>query len=132
MGTWSGEPFGNDVAGDWTFELDEAEDWSVVRVAFDAVIAGPVDAPTAEIAIAAAEVVAHGLGRPTQVDDDDTFSVRQFVARAGAPDPSLVALAIAALDTATGPDSELTELWNSADPTEWREANARLDAALRA
>lgn len=130
MGTWSGEPFGNDGAADWSYELDDAADWAPVRRALDEAIAGPLDAEVAETAIAAAEVVAHGLGRPTQ-EDAYTASATAFIARVGAPPGDLVALAVAALDTATGPDSELQELWNDADPTEWREANARLDAALR-
>lgn len=130
MGTWSGEPFGNDGAADWSYVLDDAGDWGPVRAALREAIDGPLDADVAETAIAAAEVVAHGLARPTQ-DDAYTASVTAFVGRVGAPPGDLVALAIAALDTATGPDSELLDLWTDADPTEWYEANARLDAALR-
>ena len=130
MGTWSGQPFGNDGAADWTFELDDASDWRPVRQALNDALDGPLDGDVAETAIAAAEVVAHGLGRPTQ-SDAYTESVSAFVARVGAPPADLVALALAALGTATGPDSELTELWNDADPTEWREDCAKLEAALR-
>ncbi|HWM34250.1 MAG TPA: DUF4259 domain-containing protein [Pseudolysinimonas sp.] len=130
MGTWSGEPFGNDGAADWGWELDEAADWQPVRRALNDALDGPLDADVAETAVAAAEVVAHGLGRATQ-SDAYTTSVAAFVARVGAPPGDLVALAVAALGTATGPDSELTELWNDADPTEWRDANAVLEAALR-
>jgi hypothetical protein len=130
MGTWSGEPFGNDGAADWAWDLDDAADWQPVRRALHAALNGPLDGDVAETAIAAAEVVAHGLGRPTQ-QDAYTDSVSAFVKRVGAPPGDLVPLAVAAVDTATGPDSELTELWNEADPSEWREANARLDAALR-
>ncbi|MGE3192867.1 MAG: DUF4259 domain-containing protein [Microbacteriaceae bacterium] len=130
MGTWSGQPFGNDGAADWGWELDDASDWGPVRQALNDALEGPLDGDVAETAIAAAEVVAHGLGRPTQ-SDAYTVSVSAFVERVGAPPADLVPLAVAALGTATGPDSELTELWNEADPTEWREDCAKLDAALR-
>ena len=67
MGTWSGEPFGNDVAADFAWELDEQKRWNVVRDALREALRSKelLDADTACIAIAAAEVVAHGLGRPT-------------------------------------------------------------------
>lgn len=130
MGTWSGEPFGNDGAADWAWELDAATDWQPVRLALNEALDGVLDGDVAETAVAAAEVVAHGLGRPTQ-QDAYTESVSAFVKRVGGPPGDLVALAVAALGTATGPDSELTELWNDADPSEWRESNAKIDAALR-
>ena len=30
MGAWSVEPFGNDVAADWAWELEDESDWGVV------------------------------------------------------------------------------------------------------
>ena len=127
MGAWSGEPFGNDTAGDWVYELDEADDWQYVREALDAAVASAqVDADTADCAIAAAEVVARGLGREGAHAD----TIRHFVGRAGLPDDELVALALAALSAADSPGSELAELWEDADPQEWREANAALRSVL--
>jgi hypothetical protein len=38
MGAWSREPFGNDDAIDWPYELEEAEDLSYVEAASDAVL----------------------------------------------------------------------------------------------
>lgn len=130
MGTWSGEPFGGDGPADWAYELDDAADWTIVREALDTALSGELDADVAETAIAAAEVVAHGLGRPTQ-SDAYTASVTAFVKRVGPPPADLIGLAVAAVGAASGPDSELTELWNDADPSEWREANEKLEAALR-
>jgi hypothetical protein len=131
MGAWSGEPFGNDSAADWAWELEDASDWSPIRTALDEALAGddPLDEEVATYAIAAAEVVAHGLGRATQ-EDPYTEEVVAFVKRAGAPPAELVGLAVAALTAATGPTSGLTELWE--DPDEWRAANSRIEAALRA
>ena len=108
MGTWSGQPFGSDSAGDWAFDLDDAV-----------------------VAIAAAEVVAHGLGRPTQ-SDAYTESVGTFVQRVGRPDAALVAIALEALAASTSPESELSELWADEDSAEWLDANEALKNALDA
>jgi hypothetical protein len=132
MGTWSGEPFGNDSASDWAFDLTDAADWAFVREALTTVIGQSyIDADDAVIAIAAAEVVAHGLDRPTQTDAY-TESIQPFVQRAGRPDAALVNLALDALAAASSPESELTELWLDEDPDEWLSANAALKQALDA
>lgn len=128
MGTWSAEPFGNDSAADWAFELDDAEDWTLVRVALDDLLA--IDGPDQDIetiAIAAAEVVAHGLGKPTQ-QDPYVESVDGFVSRAGQPPVDLPALAMRVLDRVAS-ESELEELWED-DVDEWKAALARLRAVL--
>ena len=128
MGAWSGEPFGNDTASDWVYELDEAGDWQYVREALDAAVAPrAVDADAATCAIAAAEVVARGLGREGGPHAD---TIAHFVQRAGRPDDELVALALAALAASDSPGSELTELWEEADPEEWREANDAVRSVL--
>jgi hypothetical protein len=131
MGTWSGEPFGNDVAADFAWELDEQRRWRVVRDAFREALRSkePLDADTACIAIAAAEVVAHGLGRPTQ-SDAYTESVESFVGRARKPSGHLVKEAERAVAIAASADGELAELWAEGDAQEWHHANARLTAAL--
>ncbi|PZE39385.1 hypothetical protein DEJ31_00610 [Curtobacterium sp. MCPF17_031] len=96
--------------------------------------AGPgMDSDVAELAIAAAEVVAHGLGRPTQ-DDAYTATIGQFVDRAGQPDAGLVRLAGQAVAAASAGEGELAELWDDAGTTElgeWRVSIARLRANLR-
>ncbi|MCC4908605.1 DUF4259 domain-containing protein [Microbacterium sp. cx-59] len=130
MGAWSGEPFGNDAAADWASELDSLTDWGAVRAALTAAAGVPdLDADAASCAIAAAETVAHGIGKPTQ-NDAYTDSVHSFVERAGRPDDMLVALAISGLAAATSAGSELTELWEEDDPEEWRIANEALRDAL--
>jgi hypothetical protein len=131
MGTWSGEPFGNDVAADFAWELDEEKRWNVVKDALREALRSkePLDADTACIAIAAAEIVAHGLGRPTQ-SDAYTESVEGFVARARKPSSRLVKAAERAVAIATSPDGELAELWAEGDAREWHDANTRLASAL--
>jgi hypothetical protein len=131
MGTWSGEPFGNDVAADFAWELDDQKRWSVVRDALQEALRArePLDADTACIAIAAAEVVAHGLGRPTQ-SDAYTESVESFVGRARKPSGRLVKQAERAVVIAASAQGDLAELWAESDAREWLEANARLTDAL--
>ncbi|HXA46345.1 MAG TPA: DUF4259 domain-containing protein, partial [Burkholderiaceae bacterium] len=65
MGTWSHEPFGNDTANDWAYGLEETKDMSFIESALDRVIEQSGDyleAPEAEEAIAAIEVIAKLLG----------------------------------------------------------------------
>ncbi|WP_069711848.1 DUF4259 domain-containing protein [Curtobacterium sp. ER1/6] len=83
MGTWSAEPIGNDAAADFVAELDGERRWTVVKAAFStaAKLGDTLDSDTAATAIAAAEVVAHGLARPTQTDAY-TERIQQFVGRA--------------------------------------------------
>ncbi len=131
MGTWSGEPFGNDAAADWAWELEDADDWELVRDALEEAVADDeLYADTASIAIAAAEVVAHGLGRATQ-KDTYTEDVVAFVARAGTPPEDLAELAVAAIEAAAASNSELAELWDESDPADWRASISRLTEALR-
>jgi hypothetical protein len=153
MGAWSGEPFGNDTASDWLWELDDSSDWDVVRGALDLAVGGDeeLDADVATNAIAAAAVVAQGIGHSAKrnasaADDDDadldddgdedvsddeaSNSIDAFLNRAGEPSADLVQLAISALDAATGPSSELTDLWNESGADEWEKANAAVRADL--
>jgi len=136
MGTWSAEPVGNDAAADFVGDLEDERGWSVVQTALTAATeAGDeIDSDVAELALAAAEVVAHGVGRPTQ-DDAYTTSIAQFVNRAGKPDDALVRLAVQAVTAAASPAGELSELWDDAgseDLAEWRESVSRLTASLSA
>jgi hypothetical protein len=131
MGAWSGEPFGNDSAADWAWDLSKQTDWQPVRHALrEAANASKyIDADIASNAIAAAETVAHGLGRATQ-DDAYTESVTAFVARTPKPNDETVQLALAGLAAATGSNSELTDLWAESGETEWAQANAQIKTAL--
>ena len=65
MGAWSHEPFGNDDANDWAYELEDTEDLSHIEAALDVVLDsdGYLEAPEASCAIAAVEVLAKLLGK---------------------------------------------------------------------
>lgn len=127
MGTWSAEPVGNDTAADFVAELDGQKRWTVVKTAFaEATKAGPaLDSDVACTAIAAAEVVAHGIGHPTQTDAY-TAGIHQFVSRARRPNRRLTEQAIQAVRIARSPEGELAELWDEDDAGEWRAALDRL------
>mgnify|MGYP003582666955 CR=1 FL=1 len=133
MGTWSAEPFGNDDAADWAWELDDATDWGVVLDALTGVLnedPTDVDADDATLVVAAAEVLAHYAGRATQ-SDAYTESVEAFVKRAPEPSAGINAVALQALDIAASSDGELAQLWaEGSGGDEWLAAVARVRAVL--
>lgn len=134
MGTWSHEPFGNDTASDWTYELEETKDLSLIETALDNVLEMGEDyleAPTAEEAIGAVEVLAKLLGRGTQSDaytekvDDWVKSIKQK------PSPALLQKAQVAIGRILADDSELLELWRDSDDFEaWQASLALLRDAV--
>jgi hypothetical protein len=129
MGTWSADTFGNDTACDWTFGLESVNDLSLVRQAFEAVLDVGDDYLDADIAsegLAACEVIARlkghwGLRNPYSEPVDkwvETHPTR--------PPDNLVHAALAVIERIITPPSELLELWEEADATEWDAAVADL------
>lgn len=136
MGTWSHEPFGNDTASDWAYDLEEQEDFSLVAQAIQSVLdngADYLDADLAMEAIAAAEVLAKALGRGTQTDAY-TEKVDAWLASIKAkPSADLLSKAQIALTRIMGPDSELKELWEESDDFEdWVSSVKTLQSAVAA
>ena len=136
MGTWSHEPFGNDTATDWAYDLKDCPDLSHVEKALDRVLQGGdeyLEATEAEEAVAAVEVIAQLLGRPTQTDAY-TETVREWVRKTSAkPSPALKSKAIQVLARVAGDNSELRELWSESDEVEsWNTSLQRLRDALEA
>ncbi|PCN48119.1 hypothetical protein Csp2054_08135 [Curtobacterium sp. 'Ferrero'] len=132
MGTWSAEPIGNDTAADFVAELGGQKRWTLVRAALRVAWgANALDSDVAAAAIAAAEVVAHGLGRPTQ-SDAYTDEIERFVGRARRPSRRLADRAARTVEFAARPDGELAELWAKADAdaSAWYDAIARLVITL--
>lgn len=128
MGTWSAEAIGNDTAADFVAELGGQKRWTLVRAALRVAWgANALDSDVAATAIAAAEVVAHGLGRPTQ-SDSYTDEIERFVGRARRPSRRLADRAARTVKVAARPDGELAELWAEADAdaSAWHDAIARL------
>lgn len=136
MGTWSHEPFGNDTANDWAYDLEERKDFSLVDQAFQRVIdtgENYLDADVAAEAIAAAEVIAKALGRGTQ-SDAYTEKVDAWLGSVvSKPKPELIAKGQAALMRILGPDSELRELWEESDDFGlWEDAVKSLQSTIAA
>lgn len=124
MGAWSHEPFGNDTACDWSYDLLEKKNLSPIEQAIDAVLeeADDPDADVGSEALAAIEVLAKLLGRGTQTDSY-TEDIDAWVASAAdvKPGAELLQKAQLAIDKILGPDSELQELWEEAEDGElWR------------
>ena len=91
---------------------------------------GEIDAPVACRAIAAAEVAAGTFGKPAHSLPEN---VESYIARMNTdPDRSLLQLTLEALEAATGPESELHELWEeSGGLDEWLADIEDLAARIR-
>ena len=118
MGAWSHEPFGNDDALDWVYQLENVKDESVLARVFNRAIENQDDyleADDAFVIVAAAEVVAKLLGKGTQ-QDSYTEQVDEWVKSVDfQPSADLLAKAQTALDLVLGEESELKELWSEAE-----------------
>ena len=127
MGAWGVLPFENDNALDWVWELDDAEDNSLLEETLESVAEQEEIFEQCEEALAAAEVVAALLGKPLPELPD---GVQAFLKRNGTrkPSPKLVKLA-AKVVRAIGQDSDLKSRWDESEsaPT-WQKS---IDDLLR-
>ena len=126
MGAWSTESFGNDIACDWAYELEETSDLSYVRETIQRVLDSgdePLDADVASEAIAAVEVVARLKGNFGLRDADSEATDTWVETHSQPPPPDLIVLAAQALDRILIQPSELLELWEESDEFEaWKHA----------
>jgi hypothetical protein len=134
MGAWSHEPFGNDTACDWSYELMGGNDLTLVREAVDAVLhqEGYLEADLACEALAAAEVLSKLMGKGTQADAYTTDVEAWLATVAERPDTELLARAQRAIDRILADDSELRALWEEGDEAgQWSGSVAALRLSLR-
>lgn len=133
MGAWSHEPFGNDTANDWAYELEGATDLVPIEQALDKVLAVGdeyLEAPEAEEAIAAIEVIAKLLGKGTQ-SDAYTEKVDAWVRTISSkPSAALLEKGKRVLQRVTSEDSELFELWEEEGDNSWKESIGSLRSAI--
>jgi hypothetical protein len=126
MGAWSHGSFDNDGALDWVGQLAGADNTEPITEAFAAVLGADdyLEAPVASMGIAAAEVVAALLGKPTAKLPHEIAS---WVVGKEPPKPGLVKKAQRAVKRILK-DSELKDLWaGSEDSVKWqREVEALL------
>lgn len=114
MGAWDATSFGNDTANDWAYGLEECDDLSYIDATFQKILdAGSdyIESSDAEKAIAAAEVLAWLLGRPTPVNAYTKKVATWIAAHPIQPPPALIQKALSAIERIEGESSELSELW---------------------
>lgn len=132
MESWDAGSFGNNAASDWVYALEECPDLSFIEDTLQRVLdAGNryMDAIEGAEAVAAAEVVAWLLGRPTPVDTDSQCVAEWVATHPFAPPPALVDKALVVIHRIQGRESELAELWEK--DAEWFTAMADLHARLK-
>lgn len=134
MGTWSHEPFGNDTANDWAYDLEETKDLALIKCVFDGVLElgdEYLEADQACEAVAAAEVLAKILGRGTQTDTYTEKVDEWLQTISEQPSADLLNKAKQVLRRVLAEDSELKELWEESDDAEaWRDNIQTLIARL--
>jgi hypothetical protein len=135
MGAWSADSFGNDTACDWSYGLEKVGDLSLVKQAIEAVLSVDedyLDADTACEGLAACEVIARLKGN-WGVRDPYTETVDKWVeSHKIVPPEKLIQTALAAIDRICAQQSELLELWEEDDPSEWHAAVDDLRERVRA
>ena len=134
MGTWSHEPFGNDTANDWAYELEDTTDFSVIDATLQTALdegQEDMDADLAMEAIAAIEVLAKSLGHGTQTDVY-TDKVDEWVDRISLkPSADLLQKAEQVLALVASDHSELKELWQESEEYElWANNLQQLNTIL--
>jgi len=134
MGTWSHEPFGNDTACDWGYDLVESDDLSLIEQAITSVLetGGYLDADLGSEALAAVEVLAKLIGKGTQ-SDAYTEEIDKWVKKhTFFPGEELLIRACQAVDRVLSDNSGLKELWDETDDNSWSVSVERLRGVLSA
>ncbi|CAN1213431.1 DUF4259 domain-containing protein [Tumidithrix helvetica PCC 7403] len=124
MGAWDTDPFGNDTAGDWTYDLEETEDLSLIKSTIQNLLdigEDYLDASDAEEVIAAADTLARLKGN-FYIRNAYTRIVDEWVAKYKlVPPQHLIDSAVQAIARILTPPSELFELWQETEDFEaWR------------
>ncbi|MBL8257152.1 MAG: DUF4259 domain-containing protein [Pseudoxanthomonas mexicana] len=117
MGTWGIGSFENDHAADFMIDVLDSGDLSLIRDVLDNVLTSTeyVEAPDAELAIVAAEIVAAACGRFSLAAQQEA-GLADWLARVRpAVDDELREQAGNALRRILAEHSELRELWDETD-----------------
>lgn len=114
MGTWGIEPFENDTAADWVWDLEEA---TTIEPLTTALAVGPayIDADVGVLAVCAAHLLAAARdpGRVVEIPEDLLEFLKKHRPALLAIDPQpAVAVLKRILDE---DDSELAQLWQESD-----------------
>jgi hypothetical protein len=133
MGAWGVLAFDNDDANDWAYDLEETTDLSLIESTFAMVEEAEdyLEAPEACHALAACEVLARLKGN-FGYQNAYTEKVDVWVANhPNQPSPEMLARASAILDRVTGEDSELKDLWEEGNATDWQQSLEDLRRRLK-
>jgi len=132
MGAWGNGSFDNDDAADFLTDVTDGEDLAPVREIFAVVVSSNdyLEAPDASQAIAAAEIVAVILGRPTSAAQEEEELVAWLARVKPVVDSDLSKQAAQVLDRILA--SELSELWEESDEfADWKATVSDLRAHLQ-
>ena len=132
MGTWGAGSFDNDDGADFAVEF-ESEGLEALRDAFDIVGEDDLEAAKAQRAIAAAEILAlteAGDAADQAISPELYEAVQRYASEILPQIAQLRRLALAALDRIEADRSELKQLWEEDDPTEWSDAMTALRERL--
>ena len=135
MGTWALHSFGNDDAADFLSDLTEQNDLGPAQEAIARVLEadGYLEAPEAQQCIAACEVIAASLGRPSAAARAEEGLASWLTRAKTKPTSIVVAQATKAVDRILAPESELRELWEESEEFgDWQADVANLRARLLA
>jgi hypothetical protein len=124
MGAWGIGAFDNDVASDFVATLTKSSDLSAIEASFNRVFeigANYLEAPDAEEALAAADVVARLCGKCGE-KNAYTAKIDEWVSQCKvAPDATLIKNARRSIQRIMEAPSELLELWESSEDYEsWK------------
>lgn len=135
MGAWDVDSFGNDTACDWAYSLANSHDLSLVERTIDNVLnvgSDYLEAPEAEEAVAAVEVIARLLGnwgiRNAYTEPADAWVEEHELT----PSLELIRKAHAAIERILTTPSELLELWEDSSEAEaWKASLSDLEERIR-
>jgi hypothetical protein len=128
MGTWANDPFGNDAACDWKYDVEKCNDLrsglNLIKATLEKTISAGneyLEGPDADEGIAAADTVARLRGHFYD-RNAYTKSLDEWVARQSGEIPQeLVDLALRVVDRVLTPPSEALELWEETGEAEdWK------------
>jgi hypothetical protein len=129
-GAWGEGSFENDDALDWVAECARSSSVAPVRAALSAALRGEyLEAPDGSVAVAAAEVVAAALGKPSA---NFPTELRAWIQRQSSEQlASLAPVARKAVARVRDPRvSELHQLWSEGKPNKWSDVIAELESRL--